>query len=323
LGRLILSLPFLAANLCLPFLIPSEQVVARACASGQFAWWSNFKIIAFCCNRGPLVGLDLKAFALVLALPVSPLEKKSKRTPASRKPASASPGRSSQLAEFSRKVVAKGAGLAACVFVLKHNALNVSNYVTDFAEALGLYTLLGVLEDGLGAVSANVVGIEVEKSFENFFLSASLAEFWSLRWNQHVAKLLKCVVYEPLVERAWVRGEGKARQRGKPSALRRAVATAATFVASGVMHEVVFFYVAGVMTGGWWTFFSLQGVFVIIESLLRKHSVFAGLQVSRWVKVPFTLGFLLWTGEMHFFRPVRDHGVDKAVVDNLGSLLKL
>ncbi len=192
-GRLILALPFLVVNLCLPLLIPSSQVVARACASGQFAWWSNFKIIAFCCNRGPLVGQGLKPFALMLALPVSPLQKKVRGksqpapTTATATARSTAHQHPSQLAEFGVKVLAKGAGLAACVFVLKHNTF--STYANNVAYALGLYTLLGVLEDGLGALSANVIGLRVEKSFENFFLSASLDEFWSLRWNQHVAKV--------------------------------------------------------------------------------------------------------------------------------------
>ena len=47
--RLFLSLPAIVMNLCIPSLVGREQVVARACLAGQYLWWSNFKIIAFCC----------------------------------------------------------------------------------------------------------------------------------------------------------------------------------------------------------------------------------------------------------------------------------
>ena len=53
----------------------------------------------------------------------------------------------------------------------------------------------GVVEDSLPLI----LGIQVERSFNWFFISASLAEFWSFRWNHHVAGLLKNVVYEPIV----------------------------------------------------------------------------------------------------------------------------
>ena len=191
-----------------------------------------------------------------------------------------------QLAEFAAKLALKATLLSTFVFVMtKHPPQNI--YFRDLVLCFALYAFLGVLEDGLGCVSATLLNnLPVERSFEKFYLSSSIREFWSKRWNQHVAKLLKCVVYEPIVSLlllavlldsdlalhrfSFVQVEGRVlraehhhhhhRRPGRPSVGARVLGTLATFLASGVMHEVVFAYVTGgVVTYDWLAFFTLQG----------------------------------------------------------------
>ena len=258
--------------------------------------------------------------------------------------------------EYGRKFAMKTALLAGLVYVLQRWQDACPTLILDCLYCLGLYSLLGVIEDGIGALfSASVLGIPVERSFDRFYFSANLAEFWSLRWNQHgefdsappssldssltnrppgapplslslspsVAKLLKVVVYEPIV-----RGELVHKAKPKPPrssltkhTIKKALALLLTFVASGVMHEVVFAYGSGAgftPNFGWFKFFSLQGVYVLAEQVVGRA---VKSRPPKWVSIVGTLSFLLVTGDRHFFRAVREAGVDRAVVSNLHSLL--
>jgi len=309
-GRLILVLPYMVVGLFVPLIVSREQVVARAVLAGQFAWWSNFKVLAFSFGRGPLtlVDQDLVSFAMVLLLPFSPRPGKDK--------AGGHPLRD-QLAEYGGKVIAKGIVLCGVVSLLSKNSYN--RYVMDFIFCFGLYALLGIVEDGLGCISATVLNnLPVERSFQLFYASASLREFWSLRWNQHVAKLLKVVVYDPIMEGELVR-KGTAKQRRRRSLGRTSLATLACFAMSGIMHEVCFAYVSGgVVTWSWLKYFSFQGFYVLAESLLHKRFG----KPPKAFAIPVTLSFLLYTGEAHFFKPLRDHGIDMAIVNNIAGLLE-
>ena len=75
--RLVLSLPYVVLCQTLVSLIPQDQIVLRLILAGQYAWWSTFKVIAFVCNRGPLLEIPTSrpVFFVVLLLPVSPLRR--------------------------------------------------------------------------------------------------------------------------------------------------------------------------------------------------------------------------------------------------------
>ena len=75
LKRLLLMGPVMVAGGLVPLYVPLNQIILRAFAAGQFAWWMQFKIIAWSCNRGPLVSVasgGLHKFLMVLLLPFSP-----------------------------------------------------------------------------------------------------------------------------------------------------------------------------------------------------------------------------------------------------------
>ena len=75
LGRFFLTMPYVVFALLVPLQFPIENVVARAVTAGQYAWWSNFKLVAFCCGRGPLTHPMVDGpltFMTILLLPFSP-----------------------------------------------------------------------------------------------------------------------------------------------------------------------------------------------------------------------------------------------------------
>lgn len=49
-------------------------------------------------------------------------------------------------------------------------------------------------------VSLLVVNIKLEDSFNQPYLSDSFSDFWARRWNRVMAKQLKDLCYEPIVE---------------------------------------------------------------------------------------------------------------------------
>merc|ERR1711977_729686 len=310
-GRFFLCLPYMALTSLSPMLVPREQVVLRAYFAGHFMWWANFKLVAFCCGRGPLSGKrspTVWAFASVLLLPMSPISESEKKRRSSAK--GKSEPVTSQFTTYLTKGTLKVAGLAICVWILEHlREHQYGNWIKNLFFSFALYYLLGVFEDLLGSVSANLVGIEVERSFNKPFLSTSLKEFWAVRWNQHVAKLLKVVVYEPIVEGSLIHkadshSKSKKKSKGRrPMPLHvRILGTLGTFVMSGIMHEIVFVFVEG-----------------ILVHLLLARSKVKGL--PKWLSIPLTLSFLLATGDWHFFKPLRVHGVDVAVLDNVSSIM--
>ena len=87
------------------------------------------------------------------------------------------------------------------------------------------------------------------------------------------------------------------------------------------MHEIVFGTVTGRVTGSWVAFFTLQGFYVILERALLDALKARGILVPKLLSIPVTLTFLLVTAEVHFFEPVRATALDKAVVNNLNSIL--
>ena len=87
------------------------------------------------------------------------------------------------------------------------------------------------------------------------------------------------------------------------------------------MHEIVFGTVTGTVTGSWVAFFTLQGFYVILERALLDALKTRGILVPKLLSIPVTLTFLLVTAEVHFFEPVRATALDKAVVNNLNSIL--
>lgn len=113
-----------------------------------------------------------------------------------------------------------------------------------------------------------------------------------------VTNLLKYTVYEP------VRAAVGAVVSGETAAL---TGVMATFLVSGLSHELFFWYVIrGVPTWEMTSFFVLHGVLVVAEFKLAERK----LRLPPSVAVPVTVGFGLWTATLLFFPTLMRNGVD-------------
>ena len=115
--------------------------------------------------------------------------------------------------------------------------------------------------DGPGAVIAWLAQLPISPHFDSPYMSRTISEFWSKRWNLTVGNLLRLLVYDPVHEgkcasgqcqalaefnTRWVWndaiccGAGRLVKRDEPYTavrLRSFAAVCLTFVVSGLMHE--------------------------------------------------------------------------------------
>ncbi|XVF79664.1 hypothetical protein PTKIN_Ptkin15bG0007800 [Pterospermum kingtungense] len=176
-----------------------------------------------------------------------------------------------------------------------------------------------MLEIILAIVAAMVrsfTSLELEPHFNKPHLSTSARDFWGKRWNLMVTSILRPTVYEPslrifstVIARKWA---------PLPSAF-------VTFVVSGLMHELIFYYLGRcIPTGEVSWFFAIHGLCVASEIGLKK--ALSGKCEVPWLFTgPLTLGFVLGTGIWLFIPQLSRCKVDVRAFEEYaqrGSLLK-
>ena len=66
--------------------------------------------------------------------------------------------------------------------------------------AFMLYWFLGVIMDGPAALITWMTGIQLSPHFDTPFLTTSISDFWSKRWNLTVGNVLRFLCYDPVHE---------------------------------------------------------------------------------------------------------------------------
>jgi D-alanyl-lipoteichoic acid acyltransferase DltB (MBOAT superfamily) len=131
--------------------------------------------------------------------------------------------------------------------------------------------------------------LELEPQFHEPYLATSLQDFWGRRWNLMVTSILHPTVYNPvmsissrLIGRKWA---------ALPGVL-------ASFLVSGIMHEIIFYYI-GRKKPTWelTCFFFLHGISLAIEIVIKK--AFNGkwqlaTVVSRLLTLAFVVATAMW-----------------------------
>ncbi|KAJ7967782.1 Acyl-CoA--sterol O-acyltransferase 1 [Quillaja saponaria] len=158
----------------------------------------------------------------------------------------------------------------------------------SFHVYIGLEIAMALVAAGARAL----LGVELEPQFDEPYLSTSLQDFWGRRWNLMVSNILRPTVYNPVLTRS-------SAVVGRKWAPIPAMLT--TFFVSGVMHELIFYYLGREKpTGELMWFFSFHGVCLAIEVAIKK-----ALKGSKWwlppiVSRPLTVVFVLSTGVRWF-----------------------
>lgn len=326
--RLLFALPLIPILLALPWIFdPESQPASVALTAWVLTWLGGFKVLSFCVARGILASdwnsLSFFRFCLSLSFPVH-----------IRPVSSSAPGSSHSTANNASPQGLPGALLSSALHgVLFYFNLQLYNIpslpvmAVELVHCLSILLFLTAICDAVAALAKVLAGLEMQPYFNKPYLAASFADFWARRWNITVSSCLRDAVYEPIVEfldkptrtvpatrdtnHAYTAPRGGTVQQATvangnnrsigASLKAKCCGALATFLVSGLMHELIVYYITDEVTGEMILFFLLHGAFVTVESVLRGRGLLRG--VPALVSVPFVVGTTFLTAHLLFFPP--------------------
>ncbi|PIA32329.1 hypothetical protein AQUCO_04500139v1 [Aquilegia coerulea] len=289
--RLFFIFPIISLFTIIPLYLSSFHFVMIT--TFFITWLANFKLLLFVFNQGPLSSNPSISLLQFISIACLPIKMQNNKNP-------------------SHQITKKGLKSTWNYFI-KFLLLVLVIKIGDYREFLHLNLLLALysfhaylaIELVLAIFAAPalaIFGIETEPQFNDPYLSTSLQDFWGKRWNLMVTGILRPTIYNPI---RYTCTHMVGTQCAKLAGIM------ATFVVSGLMHELIYFY--GTRVPPTWEvtlYFVLQGVYTSVEIVvkevggdrLRLHPV-----ISRFM----TIAFLLATNGLFFTQVLRDGMVSK------------
>ncbi|KAL5827301.1 hypothetical protein ACOSQ3_019137 [Xanthoceras sorbifolium] len=303
LKRLILVLPIVCLFLYLPLLLYSSHLGGTT--AFFIGWLANFKLLLFAFGLGPLCSdpsISLPLFVAVSCLPIKIQSQNAHHNHhASQK---------KKPKEGPLNYAIKGLLLAILVRVHDYSDY-IHPRVVLLLYAFHIYFILELILAVSAYLARAVLGLELEPQFDQPFLSTSLQDFWGKRWNLMVTSILRPTVYKPTLG-LFARAVGRA--------WAPLPATFATFLASGIMHELVFYYLGRVKPTGEVTgFFILHGVCLMVE-IAAKKAVNGRWRLPRLISGPMTVLFVMVTGLWLFFPQFTNLKIDVRAFEEYAAL---
>ncbi|XP_059663257.1 acyl-CoA--sterol O-acyltransferase 1-like [Cornus florida] len=276
--RLLTIVPVVCLFLALPLTLRSMHLGGTS--AFFIAWLANFKLLMFAFGKGPLSdpSISLPQFAAIASLPIKIVQNPSPKT--SKK------GQKSAL-NYATKIL---------LLVLFVRVYDYSEYIHPkvilVMYCFHIYFALEIMFAMVAALARTLLGFELEPQFDEPYLSSSLQDFWGRRWNMMVSRILRPTVYEPtlgfstqLLGRKWA----------------PLPAIFSTFLVSGLMHELIFYYL-GRKRPTWdiTRLFLLHGLCLMAEIAVKKV-VTDKYRLPRIISGSLTVAFVFSTGFWLFF----------------------
>lgn len=275
---------------CLFFGLPLNLTTIHLGGTTSFfiAWLASFKLLLFAFNRGPLSSSPSSSKSIPLSrfIPLACLPIKFQQSP--------SPQESTKKDQKSPlNYVIKIVLLVLCIRVYSYND-SIPQKITWLVYCLHIYCALELVLAMVAGLARGLIGVELEPQFDEPYLATSLQDFWGRRWNLMVSNILRPTVYEP------VRSISTSLIGKKWSAL---PAVVATFLVSGIMHELIFYNIGRLKpTGEVTCFFLLHGVSLAVE-IAAKRALKGKIWIPGIISGPLTLAFVIYTSFGLFFPP--------------------
>lgn len=291
--RFITILPVMFLFLWLPLNLTS--IYLGGTSSFFVTWLANFKLLLFAFGKGPLSTnppLPLRRFIPLACFPIkihhNPSPQSHQNLQNSSKIEYPSP-QIHQIAPIHRSPLnyaIKALVFSTIIPVYERKEL-INTKIFHSIYCLYIYTGLELILALVAFLCRNLLGVELEPQFNDPYLATSLQDFWGRRWNLMVSSILRPTVYNP-IRSIFSRWFGR-----KWAAL---PAVFSSFLVSGLMHELIFFYI-GRKEPTWEVtlFFLIHGVSLALEIGIKKTLN------GKW-KFPVVLsgilavGFVLVTG---------------------------
>ncbi|XP_020594726.1 probable long-chain-alcohol O-fatty-acyltransferase 5 [Phalaenopsis equestris] len=283
--RLLALLPTIPPLFFLPLSFSSLHL--RAISAFFLAWLAVFKLLLLSFDSGPLSpSLPFITFLSIAVLPV-------KIRPISPSPKPKPP----HLIPTAIKAI-----LLSLLIPLYYYRDRFPHYLLLTIFCLHIYLVLDIVLAAAAFPAGSLLGFDLEPQFNAPYLSTSLQDFWGRRWNLMVTAILRPSVYGPVRAR-WGSAAG----------------VMATFLVSGLMHELMAYYITlALPTGELSCFFVLHGVCTAVETRVKrvaKRNAGEGWRVNPVVSAAMTLGFLVLTGFWLFFPPLVRDGSDQRAIE--------
>ncbi|GMI63786.1 hypothetical protein like AT5G55380 [Hibiscus trionum] len=306
--RLISLTPVFILFLYLPLTVSSAHIIVVT--AFFLAWLGNFKLLLFAFDQPPLSPPPPSLF-LFISLASLPIKPKT-TTPSQSK--SKPPHRSNSISHHLPKSIL--VAIKVVILALLHHSFNYKQYLHENV-VLAMYCVNMYIEIelilALAALPARAIyGFDLEPQFNEPYLATSLQDFWGRRWNLMVTSILRPTIYYPIRRIS-------ARVLGPMWVSSPAVV--ASFLVSGLMHELLYYYTARVAPTWEVTwFFMLHGVAVAVEVAVKKV-VPEKMRLHRAVSGPLALGFSVATARWLFFPQLVRNGVDERFVGDYYKLV--
>ncbi|XP_022936880.1 acyl-CoA--sterol O-acyltransferase 1-like [Cucurbita moschata] len=282
--RLISFLPVFSLFLVLPLYVSS------AFLSSSFAflvtWLTTFKLVLFSFNLGPLAFDSKLSFPLFASIAFLPTRIKHSKTAKYTQ-------NQEEVGKEPRPKIPLNLPAKVVIFVMLIMGKKYYEIVDPIAKlcmnCATLYFYLDMIMCLSNVFVRSRFGVEVSRPFDEPYLATSLQNFWGRRWNRLVSETLHNAVYQP------VRYEV-----GGP----RWMAVVVVFVVSGLMHELLLYYIIrAIPTWEVTWFFVIHGLCVAVEIEL-KRALGKRWRIHWAVSGPLTMAFLVATAHWLFFPPL-------------------
>ncbi|XP_073029377.1 acyl-CoA--sterol O-acyltransferase 1-like [Primulina eburnea] len=304
-SRLTCFLPVVCLFILLPLQLHSMHL--GGITAFFLAWLANFKLLMFAFNTGPLANpsISLPRFLAVACLPIKLIQQNTSKKTEENETSTPNNGHRSV-----KNYALKGLLLALIVKTYSFEEY-IHPIIILVIYCFHIYFALEIILAIAAAMARGLLGAELEPQFNEPYLSTSLQDFWGRRWNLMVSRILRPTVYLPVLH--WSTGI-----MGRQWAPLLAVMS--TFIVSGLMHELIFFYL-GRVKPTWeitW-FFLLHGVCLNVEIVVKKV-VNGRWQLPRLVGTVLTAGFVMVTGFWLFFPQLLRCGGDQRGLAELSAV---
>ncbi|KAF8409652.1 hypothetical protein HHK36_005730 [Tetracentron sinense] len=317
--RLLSLLPIFVLFSLLPLNLSSVNLIGPT--AFFITWLANFKLLLFSFDQGPLSSNPPHSMLRFISLACLPINIKTFKTD----PSPQSPTNIKIKDNLNSKIPTNGYGtksplnlatkalLSALLIPIYGYKQHIHPNIILVLYCCHIYFELEIVLAMCAALARALLGLELEPQFDEPYLSTSLQDFWGKRWNLMVTSILRPTVYNPIRSMS-------ARLLGSEWALMPAMV--ATFVASGLIHELIFFYLTRA-TPTWevtW-FFVLHGICTALEVLVKK-SLTGRWRLHRAVSRLLAVGFVVATSIWLFFPQMIRNGVDVRGIEELGDLVE-
>ncbi|XP_019171773.1 PREDICTED: acyl-CoA--sterol O-acyltransferase 1-like [Ipomoea nil] len=284
---------------CLFLVLPLNLTSIHLAGTSAFfiGWLGSFKLTLFALCRGPLSStppLPLSTFIPFACLPIKVQRRKKVAG-------------NFKFSGSLRKLV-----LLGVVFLVYYYKEFLHPKVFLLFFVIHLYIVLEFMLFMVSGLVRAVFRVELEAPFDEPHLSTSLQDFWGRRWNVMVTNILRPTVYDPV---------RSVSARFLPESLASLPAVMASFVVSGIMHELVFYNIGrATPTGEVMSFFLVNGACVALE-IGVKRAVDGKFRLPGIVSGPLALTLVILTSFWLFFPPYfRNKGDTKACAESLAFI---